>query len=384
LWLLNTPGGVVDLHTGLLRPALREDYCTKTAKVAPGGKCPLWLKFLDDVTNGDKSLQAFLQRVCGYVLTGDTREHALFFLYGTGSNGKSVFLFIISCLLGDYARVAPIETFTATRNENHPTDVAGLHGARLVTVTETEEGRRWAESKIKQMTGGDLIATRFMRQDFFVFAPQFKLIISGNHRPSLNTVDEAMRRRIHLVPFAVTFSGQKRDKSLTKKLKAEWPGILRWAIEGCLAWQREELNPPQIVVDATDEYLAAEDTIGLWLEERTVKDPNAKASPTELYSDWKGWAEDKGVWVGDVRRFSQSMLQRGYKNSKGHGGSRAYKGIGLASPGRREEAGGPVTSPNRLPPKKPSMATILRPASSRRPTVGKSRKFSPRSTDYVQ
>ena len=177
-------GGVVDLHTGLLRPGLREDYCTKTARVAPGGKCPLWLKFLDEVTDHDKSLQAYIQRVCGYVLTGDTSEHALFFLYGTGSNGKSVLVEIISGLLGDYARVAPIETFTATRNDNHPTDIAGLHEARLVTATETEEGRRWAESKIKQMTGGDRMSARFMRQDFFDFAPQFKLIISATIGPA--------------------------------------------------------------------------------------------------------------------------------------------------------------------------------------------------------
>jgi putative DNA primase/helicase len=174
-WLLSTPGGTVDLRTGELRPCSQSDYITKVAAVTPGGDCPLWHRFLAEITGGDKELQSFLQRVVGYALTGLTVEHALFFLYGTGANGKSVFLATISGILADYHRVAPIETFMDSHQSGHPTDLAGLRGARLVTSIETEEGRKWAENKIKALTGGDKISARFMRQDFFEYKPEFKL-----------------------------------------------------------------------------------------------------------------------------------------------------------------------------------------------------------------
>jgi P4 family phage/plasmid primase-like protien len=378
-WLLNTPNGVVDLRTGRLRAAEREDYCTKATKTTLGDECPLWLNFLNQITDGDKSIQEYLQRLCGYTLTGDTSEQALVFLYGTGANGKSVFLGTISGILGDYARCAPIETFTATRNENHPTDIAGLQGARLVTATETEEGRPWAESKIKQMTGGDRITARFMRGDFFEFVPQWKLIIAGNHRPSLRTVDEAMRRRMNLVPFTVTIPPEKRDKALAKKLKLEWPGILKWAVEGCLAWQKVGLYPPRIVIEATEEYLASEDNVGLWLDERTVRDVNAKTTPTELYEDYRLWATAKNVYQGNVKKLSQSLLERGYENGKGHGGSRFFKGIRLAAEGRREAAV-PLAIPHgALQRKYTQKPTTVRPAAVRRPPVGKGRRYAPRT-----
>ena len=203
-----------------------------------------------------------MQRVIGSCKTGSTREHALFFLYGTGANGKSVFLSMISVLLGDYAKTASTSSFTASTTEQHPTDLAGLRGARFVTAIETEDGARWAESKIKSLTGGDKIAARFMRCDFFEFFPEFKLVIAGNHKPALRSVDEAIRRRLHFIPFTVTIPQNKRDPRLGEKLRAELPGILAWAIEGCLAWQREGLNPPLLVREATADYLAAEDAIG--------------------------------------------------------------------------------------------------------------------------
>src|SRR4030095_9190084 len=192
---------------------------------------------------------------------GITREHAWFFLYGTGANGKSVFVNTIAALMGDYAKTAPIETFTETNSEHHPTDLAGLQGARLVSAVETEEDRRWAENKIKRLTGGDPISARFMRQDFFEYVPQFKLVVAGNHKPGLRSVDEATRRLLNLLPFTVTIPEAERDRELHEKLRTEWPGILGWAIEGCLNWQREGLNPPAIVSEATDDYLATEDLL---------------------------------------------------------------------------------------------------------------------------
>lgn len=165
--------------------------------------------------------------MCGYALTGMTNEHALFFLFGTGANGKSVFLKTIAGVMGDYAMTAPIETFSASLNDRHPTELARLQGARLVTATEPREGARWDESKVKLLTGGDRIAARFMRQNFFEFAPQFKLLIAGNHKPRLSSVDEAIRRRLKLLPFTVTIPESERDLGLAEKLHDEWGGILQ-------------------------------------------------------------------------------------------------------------------------------------------------------------
>ena len=233
---------------------------------------------------------AFLQRVAGYALTGITREHALFFLYGVGANGKTTFLNAITGALGDYCRNAPIETFTATQSERHPTDLAGLRGARLVTAVETEEGRRWAESKIKALTGGDKISARFMRQDFFEYAPQFKLLIAGNHKPGLRSVDEAIRRRLHLIPFTVTIPPAERDPDLPNKLKAESAGILQWMIEGCLQWQQRGLAPPGIVTAATAAYLEAEDSMAAWISDCCEIDPNHWESGACLFASWSTWA----------------------------------------------------------------------------------------------
>ena len=203
-WSLNTPDGVIDLRTGQRRTHRPDDHMTKITAVAPGGDCPLFLTFLAKITAGDAELIAYIRRMLGYALTGDTREHALFFAYGTGANGKSVLLSTVSGVIGAYHRTAPIETFVASSAERHPTDLAGLRGARLVTAVETEEGRRWAESRVKQLTGGDVVAARFMRQDFFEYRPQFKLVIAGNHKPSLRSVDEAIRRRFHMMMWTAS------------------------------------------------------------------------------------------------------------------------------------------------------------------------------------
>lgn len=328
LWLLNTPSGAIDLHRGELRPSNRQDYCTKSTAVAPGGECPLWLRFLHTVTGGAVELQDYLQRVCGYALTGSTHEHALFFFYGTGANGKSVFLSTLIGILGDYGKVAPVESFTASQSESHPTDLAALQGARLVSAVETEDGKRWAESKLKSLTGGDKIAARFMRQDFFEYQPQFKLLIAGNHRPGLRTVDEAMRRRFHLIPFNVTIPAAERDKQLPEKLRAEWPGILQWMIEGCLTWQREGLNPPAIVVDATNSYMTDEDAMGLWMADSCNRDRASWTSTKALFENWNEWAEKAGEFVGSQKRFAQNLEARGILPDRNMTG-RGFRGISL-------------------------------------------------------
>ena len=331
-WLLNTTGGVVDLKTGRMRPHERSDRMTKITTATPGGECPLWMAFLPDVTGGDADLQAYLQRMVGYCLTGVTSAHALFFLYGTGANGKSVFANVISTILGDYACTASMDTFVETRGDRHPTDLAGLRGARFVTAIETEQGRRLNESKIKAITGGDKISARFMRQDFFEYTPQFKPVIVGNHKPAIRNVDEAMKRRMHMIPFTVTIPPERRDGRLTEKLLAERDGILAWAVAGCLAWQREGLKPPASVVSATEEYFESEDALGRWIQERCVRDPNAKALTAELFSDWKHWAESAGEFVGAQRRFSDLLITRGVEKWRNGAGVRGFQGIGLKHP----------------------------------------------------
>lgn len=333
-WALNTPGGVVDLRTGQMRPHRRQDRMTRVATATPtpsSGKpaCPTWQAFLGDVTGGDAELMAYLQRMVGYCLTGVTSEHALFFLYGTGANGKSVFVNVMSTILGDYAASAPMDTFMEARGDRHPTDLAGLRGARFVASIETEQGRRWNESKVKAITGGDKVSARFMRQDFFEYVPQFKLVIAGNHKPSIRNVDEAMKRRLHLIPFTVTIPAERRDGKLTEKLLKERDGILGWAVQGCGRWQREGLKPPESVVSATEEYFEAEDAIGQWIEERCLLSKAHREGISELFADWREWAERAGEYVGSVKRFSELMATRKFDKCRLTGGARAIAGISL-------------------------------------------------------
>jgi len=332
--VLNTPAGVLDLRDTQLREHRADDYLTKITGAAPDASCPTprWLQFLEQVTGGDKALVDFLQRIAGYSLTGMTREHALFFFYGTGANGKTTFINAITAALGTYHRTAPIETFTAASGERHPTDLAGLHGARLVTAVETEEGRRWAESKIKALTGGDKIAARFMRQDFFEYVPQFKLVIAGNHKPGLRSVDEAIRRRFHLVPFSVTIPAAERDEALSEKLGAELPGILAWMVEGCAEWRSNGLMPPAAVTAATSAYLEAEDAIAAWLEECCERDLVAWERTGSLFASWTAWAEAAGEYVGSQRRFAERLEARGITAERKHKG-RGFCGVRLLTDG---------------------------------------------------
>jgi putative DNA primase/helicase len=289
----------------------------------------MWKAFLGRITAGDFGLQEYLKRLTGYALTGLTREHVLAFLYGTGANGKSVFINTISGVLGDYATTAPMEAFVASKTEHHPTELAMLRAARLVTATETEEGRRWAESKIKALTGGDAITARFMRQDFFTFTPQFTLIVAGNHKPGLRNVDEAMRRRLHLVPFTVTIPEDLRDDQLAEKLKVEWPGILQWMVEGAVEWGRSGLQPPKTVRTATAAYLQAEDAIAAWIEERCTTKADDFASNGALFRSWSDWATKAGEYVGKKTRLTQALEDRSFERTKATGGVRGFRGIAV-------------------------------------------------------
>lgn len=309
-WALNTPGGIVNLRTGALEPADPARLFTRATTVTPAPGAPTkWLAFLEEATHGDHDLLRYLQRLAGYALTGSTREHILAFLWGPGGNGKGVFLNTLVRLFGSYAGVAAMDTFTASRFDRHPADLAALFGTRLVTAQETQEGRAWDEAKVKSITGGDPITARLMRQDFFTFTPQFTLLFAGNHRPKISNLDDAMRRRFHLVPF--TNTPIIPDADLAGRLQAEWPQILTWAIEGCVAWQQDGLKPPAAVLDATQEYFEQEDVLGRWIADRTEPHSDSAPETRELWTDWQLWCGEKREKPGSERAFIAQLANHG-------------------------------------------------------------------------
>jgi putative DNA primase/helicase len=321
-----------NLQTGEYHDGYPEEYITKSVAVVPEKiETPLWDAFLNKVTGGDTELQSYLQRAAGYSLSGITSEHAMFFLYGTGANGKSVFIDTLAAIWHDYAAVAPMTAFVAGNFDQHPTDLAMLHGVRLVVANETESGRHWAEARIKLITGGGKISARFMRADFFTYTPQFKLWIVGNHKPSLKSVDEAIRRRFNLIPFTVTIPPKERDKDLFEKLKPEWPGILQWANDGFLEWRKHGLAPPKAVLDATDQYLADEDSFAHWLEEKCIVGKGLQRAAGDLWGSYKAWCDINNEFAGSQKSFGHEMEKRGYKRGRNQG-VRFYHAIDLMPP----------------------------------------------------
>ncbi|HZN28888.1 MAG TPA: phage/plasmid primase, P4 family [Xanthobacteraceae bacterium] len=333
-WLLTTDGATIDLRTGSDRPPEASDYITKRTTCGaapPGAPHPLFSAFLDRITGSDRELQQFLQRYTGYCLSGITTEHVFVFGYGTGANGKGTFLNTVQSIFGNYATTAHVSTFMASRTEQHPTDLAKLAGARLVVAQETQKGRRWDEIKIKAITGGDTISARFMRQDFFDFVPTFKIFVTGNYRPTLSAVDEAMHRRLLLVPFNVQIPRGDRDPKLFEKLKSEWPAILRWAIEGCLAWQALGLAPPASVLKATEDYFVEQDVFGQWLGECTTSGRSSAFTRTkELFTSWKTWAEERNLKAGSEKAFSELLAATtGFAKRRNNAGQWGFIGLTL-------------------------------------------------------
>lgn len=346
-FLLGTPGGTVDLRTGTLRPADPVEGITKLTAVAPAetADCPRFLRFLYETFGGDAEVIAFVQRWAGYCLTGDTREHALVFGEGAGGNGKSVLVGALAGVMAGYAIAANMEVFTASDWDRHPTELARLRGARLVTASETEEDRVWAEARIKQLTGGEVIPARFMHKDFFEFRPQFKLFVIGNHRPALRNVDEAMRRRLNIVAF--NSKPPVPDHALEEKLRAEWPGVLRWMIDGCLAWRNQGLKAPVSVQEATRDYFDAQDMLSEWLEAKCIIETDndfRKATTKELFDSWTAFARAANEAVGTEKGFVDRLGKRGLRKCKNvptSGGPRArgFSGIELRpDPSRQREA----------------------------------------------
>jgi putative DNA primase/helicase len=328
--LLNTPAGVVDLTTGETRPHDPGLLISQMTTASPGSDCPRWTAFLEEITGGDADLQAYLARLAGYCLTGSTREQVFAFLHGHGANGKSVLLQTLASIMGSYAATAAQDTFMASRGERHLTEMAGLRAARLVLVSETDDGRSWAEARIKAITGGEKLRANFMRQDHFEFTPQFKLLVAGNHRPTLNAVGEAMRRRLHLVPFTVTIPPGRRDLRLAEKLLAERDGILGWMLAGCAAWQRQGLAPPKCVTTAAEDYFEEEDLVGQWIEEWCLLGAEHKALAAQLFQSWQVWAEARGFPPGSQKSLGEALRARGFTPTTVRRG-RGWSGIALRS-----------------------------------------------------
>jgi putative DNA primase/helicase len=340
LFLLGTPEGAVNLLDGTLQPASRINRITKLTAVSPAdtADCPIWLNFLNEATGSDEPLIRFLQQLCGYALTGSVVEHVMAFVYGGGGNGKSVFINTVNGVLDEYASTAAMTTFTASRSDAHPTELARLKGARLVTASETEKGHAWAEAKIKALTGGDRIAARFMRQDFFEFTPQFKLIVVGNHKPTLSNVDDAIKRRFTIIPFVR--KPVSPDRQLEQKLRSEWPMILRWMIEGCLDWQANGLLRPESVTATTEAYFEDQDLLGQWLDEKCEAErdnPHKWDTVAELFGSWSKYANEAGEQPGSKKAFSEAMQSRGFHSARGGKGVRTFKGVRLIIPAGHHE-----------------------------------------------
>lgn len=328
--LLNVANGVLDLRTGQLLPHDQELKQTKLVDIAydPAAECPRWERFMSEVMCGDAEQVAFLQRAIGYGLTGETTDHAVFVCVGAGSNGKSVFTNLLLALLGDMGTTLPADTLLATHGEKHPTGLVGLLGRRVAVVQETEDGRRWDESTVKSLSGGDQVAARRMRQDFFVFTNRAKVWMATNHRPVVKGTDNGIWRRLKVIEFNRTWTAEQQDKGLTAALMAELPGILRWAVEGCRQWQEQGLGTSAAIERATASYRSAMDTLGNFLTDCTAEQPEGWVFSKDLYAAYVSWAKSTGEthYLLSQRQLGNRLVDRGWAGGKKGGGKAAWIG----------------------------------------------------------
>jgi len=313
-WLLNLENGVLNLRTLEFMPHNPDLKLTKSAPVTydPNTNCPQWQAFLQRIFNGNERLIRFVQRAVGYSLTGSTREQCLFFLYGTGANGKSTFLEVIRALLGDYAVTTDFSTFIADRKSSVRNDIARLHNARLVTAIEVGEGKRFAEELIKTLTGGDTVAARFLYREFFEFKPRFKVWLAANYKPEIRGTDYAIWRRIRLIPFTVTIPLAEQIPDLAEQLKEELSGILNWALEGLRDWLANGLQPPPEVTEATEAYRAEMDIVGLFVQDACVTDPKAVTPSKTLYEAFRDWCAENGHELLTPKQFGRRLSAKGF------------------------------------------------------------------------
>ena len=331
-WLLNCKNGTLNLRTGELRKHDPAEFLTKLAPVEypdePGVDCPMWLEFLDTIFDGNQELIGYVQRSLGLSLVGNVFEHSLPIWFGCGANGKSVMIETWCRVLGgDYAMKAPANLLMARKNEQHPTERADLFGKRFVAAVEAEENGRLNESLIKELTGGDTIRARRMREDFWEFKPSHSIVLVTNHKPIVRGTDNGIWRRLRLIPFSVTIPPSQQDKQLTEKLHAEAGAILRWAVTGCIEWQRSGLAEPSVVLNATNEYRATEDILHEFLDEHCVLGDGFAVKAGELYATYSKWCDDRRERPIGQRKFGERLTERGVERFRNNG--IWYRGIGL-------------------------------------------------------
>jgi P4 family phage/plasmid primase-like protien len=339
-WLLACENGTIDLRTGQLKPSDPTDYITRLAPVTydPTAECPTFVAFLDRIFKSDVDLITFIQKAIGYCLTGNTSERCLFILYGCGRNGKSTLQQIMLALFGDYGLRTPTSTLLQKNHDAVPNDVARLQGVRFVAASETDQGRRMAESLVKDLTGQDKISARYMRAEWFDFIPVCKIWLGTNHRPEITGTDKAIWDRVRLVPFDVRIPDvtdesvlpeMRADPDLLDKLKAELPGILAWAVRGCLLWQSERLGWPSAVRKATDKYQADMDVLAGFVDEMCTVNKRAIVPVGALYTAYTKWTDSENLKPIEKRRFGDWLIERGFTQEKKDKGRRFWVGIGL-------------------------------------------------------
>ena len=335
--IFNCTNGTVNLKNGELVGHNKDNLITKIVEVEydEGAECPQWIRFLDKIMGEDKDIVDFLKRAVGYSMTGDITERCIFLLHGVGSNGKSTFINTINSLLGDYGQAASFTSFISKKNNYIPNDIARMQGKRFISSIESEEGTQFSEALIKQLTGGDIITARFLHGEFFDFKPQFKLWLAANHKPTITGTDNAIWTRIKLIPFDVVIPEYEQDKHLTDKLRKEIPGILNWAIEGCLEWQKCGLSVPEGVSLATQDYREEMDVIGCFIKEQCIVNPMVKVGSHELFKEYKVWCEESREKSLTQNKFGRKMTERGFKTNRSDSG-RFRIGIGLKMGGQGE------------------------------------------------
>lgn len=317
-WLLNCQNGTLDLRTGTLRAHDKADFLTQICPVEydADARFPTWRDFVHTILGGDRDLITYVQRLVGYCLTGSTREHLLPFLYGVGANGKSTFVSAVLAMLGpDYSLKAPTDLLLA-KGEAHPTERADLYGKRFCACVEAEDGRRLAESLVKELTGGDRIRARRMREDFWEFTATHKIWLAANHKPTVRGTDHGIWRRIKLLPFTVTIPDDQQDKDLPAKLLDELPGILAWSVAGCWQWQQDGLREPACVRAATNAYRDEMDLVGRFITDCCDVGSELSVGASVLFKRFRTWCEDAGERAPNQTRFGSRLTERGFNSDK--------------------------------------------------------------------
>ena len=331
-WLLGTPSGILDLKTGALQLGDPDLKITMSIGVpfVRDAPAPRWERFLDEIFAGDVELMSFVQRFCGYCLTGVTTEQAMALFYGRGANGKTTFINVISKVLGHYAHNLPFSTVELRQRASIPNDLAALDGKRFVTASETNDGIRLNEARIKALTGCDVLSARFLHGEWFSFQPVAKFVLAVNHKPVVRDDSKGFWRRIRLVPFTQCFDGSTRDDQLEQRLLQEGPGILQWIVDGCLKWQAEGLGGASAIQAATEEYQEESDPLSDFLETCIESDPNGQARAGELYAAYVKLTERQGVPRQDRlsgKEFGQRIAERFPKARSKQGV--VYRGVNL-------------------------------------------------------